>query len=384
MGHSPSPFVRALIAALPLAALSAHAQPPADAPPGAVPLQKPAQPGPQPTPHPGESDKPAREPNPGGYKLAKGPVGFSTAPTVKLKDPARNRDIEVRFRYPRTSGDGQTFPLVIISHGAGGSSDAFHDLADLIASHGYIVASPNHSDSIRLRRRQGEQIGDPVKEIEKLAEKVDPADRLADVRLILNSLDYVADFVPDMHDSKNVSKIDAAHVAVVGHSAGAYTAQLAMGVRTAQPDGTLASTGDPRITCGILISPQVTSSQSLTSDSWSQLALPTLVVVGSQESNAFTKETPEARRRPFDLAKPGDKYLLFVQGATHSSFAGKAAVKLMGDAPETDVDTIGDTLASGVIAFLDAYLKSDKPARDYLAGDGIKTVSQGKAAIERK
>jgi arylsulfatase A-like enzyme len=32
------------------------------------------------------------------------------------------------------------------------------------------------------------------------------------------------------------------------------------------------------------------------------------------------------RQEPFTLAKPGSKYFLFIQGATHGSYAGKAAV----------------------------------------------------------
>ena len=362
------------------------AQPPAPLPPGAIEATKP-----KPGAQPAAPEKVVREHNAGGYKLDAGPIVVSEVPGVTLKDTKRNKDVEVRIRYSRLPANVGPYPIVIVSHGAGGSSMAFNDLCRLIASHGYIVLSPAHSDSIRLRKKNKDELGiDAQKEIEKLADKVDPMDRLADVELILNSLDYLSDFVPDLKDAKGNPKMDRSRIAIMGHSAGAYTAQLAMGARVRKsPDSPdLASYADPRIKAGILISPQSTGSGVLTKDSWSELSLPMLVVTGAQESTpgaaGFSKETPLTRREPFDLARPGDKFLIFIQGATHSSFAGQNAANALGEKPETDVGTITDTLASGVIAFLDDYLKQDKAAKDYLAGDGIKTVSQGKATLEHK
>ncbi len=355
---------------------------PSNNPPGLIELPKPRTGDPA-----AEPLKPVRTPNAGGYKLEQGPITISEVPAAVLKDPARDKSVEVRVRYSRLSRNAGPYPVLIVSHGAGGSSMAFNDLCRLAASHGYIVISPTHADSVRLRKKQkDESLGiDAEKEIQRLSELVDPADRLADIRLILDSLDTLTKEIPDLRTADGTSKMDFSRIAILGHSAGAFTAQLAMGVKARTSEaGTLESSGDPRIKAGILISPQSTGSGALTRESWNELSVPMLVVTGAQESTSFTDETPQTRREPFDLAKAGDKYLIYIQGATHSSFAGPAAIRVFKESPETDINTITDTLASGVLAFLDAYMKNDQAAKDYLAGEGIKTVSTGKAEVERK
>ena len=109
----------------------------------------------QTTPPPAPVQAPAHaEP---GYKTAPGPYEVGVIDKLVLRDDAREKDLEMTVRYPKIAHmqgqEGTTiFPLVIFSHGAGGSRGVFPELTTHWASHGYVVIAPTHSDSIAQRR----------------------------------------------------------------------------------------------------------------------------------------------------------------------------------------------------------------------------------------
>ena len=95
---------------------------------------------------------------PGGYKVEPGPWKVASEDLV-LRDERRQKDLEITVRYPVVDANAaDRFPLVVFSHGAGGSRATFPDLTAHWASHGYIVVLPTHADSIELRRRKGEDL----------------------------------------------------------------------------------------------------------------------------------------------------------------------------------------------------------------------------------
>jgi predicted dienelactone hydrolase len=86
---------------------------------------------------------------PGGYKVDAGPWKVASEDLV-LRDERRQKDLEITVRYPVVDANAAgRFPLVVFSHGAGGSRAAFPDLTAHWASHGYIVVLPTHSAARR-------------------------------------------------------------------------------------------------------------------------------------------------------------------------------------------------------------------------------------------
>jgi len=282
------------------------------------------------------------------------------------------------------------FPLVVFSHGAGGSRDAFPDLTAHWASHGYIVVLPTHADSIQLRRRSGEDLSRLQRDLDSLRRDVKPLDRLTDIVLLLDSIGVMEERIAGLRDRDGNGRVDRDRVGIAGHSAGALTTQMAAGVkvRGVVPGALLEarSVGDPRIDAAILISGQGTTNRMFTDRSWSELSKPMLVITGSKDVAAIGSETPASRREPFEKAKPGDKYLVFLEGATHSSYQGKGpAARLDREQPtDTELEMITSVTASATLAFLDLYLKDDPPARAYLGSEALVAFSGGKAALERK
>lgn len=317
------------------------------------------------------------------YKLEPGPFATGEA-VLSIHDDDRNKDVEVRVRYPKNAPSA--VPLVLFSHGMGGSNNAFTDLTTHWASHGYVVILPTHDDSIKLRKEKGEDVSTFLTNPNKYAMSVDPPGRVADLSLILNKLADIERQVPAMKTGDGGSLIDIDHIGVAGHSAGALTTQLAIGVKARTKRHPLRALSEPekRFDCAIVISGQGTTTRMFAKDSWSELSKPMFVIAGSEDTTRVGNETPASRREPFELAKPGDKYLLFIEGATHSSYQGKQNLGLLGEKPSTDISVIAAATSDGTLAFLDAYLKQDDAAKRYLQSDDLKAISGAKANLDRK
>jgi predicted dienelactone hydrolase len=270
----------------------------------------------------------------------------------------------------------------------GGSGDAFPELTEHWATLGYVVILPTHDDSVQLRRRRGEPVGEILRDVSSGTRSVDPAGRIADVVLILDSLDRIEEAIPELQRDGH-GLIDRTRTAIAGHSAGALTAQMAIGVkvrgRRMGVEGLAPrNVGDSRFKAAIIISGQGTTNPAFTRESWAELDKPMMVFAGSLDVARVGNETPESRRHPFELARPGHKYLVWIEGATHGSYQGRRTVAMLGERPATDVSLITAVVSSASSAFLDAYLRDDAEARAFLEGDGLIVQGRGYVKFERK
>ncbi len=351
---------------------------------------------------------PAAVPQPGQraerWQAPKGPFEVATLERITLHDATRKKDLEATLRFPVVSGPdamASRFPLIIFSHGMGGSRTAFAELSEFWASHGYVVVHPTHSDSLELQKRADPKAGrgfmtDP----RAYTKNVDPADRLADVKFLLDSLDAIEAFDQRL-GTKEGGRIDSERIGMAGHSAGALTTQMAIGVGVrglrGLADGesfrqrmAVRSVGDARIDVGVIISGQGTTSRMLTKDSWLKVSVPTLTITGSKDTSRASNETPESRRHSFEfapgVAKGGQPaYLLWLEGATHGSYQGKGLSSLLGEGNVAGLDIIVRATKVGTLAMLDAYLKNDEVAIALLKdSDAAERATEGLGTIEHK
>ncbi len=158
---------------------------------------------------------PAPSPSPGhrAYVSAEAPGPFPVAEwTAEWKDASRSRTIPVRIYYPKV-GSGP-FPVIIMSHGLGGSRDGYRYLGERWASRGYVSVHIQHpgSDSEVLKTRH------PMISMELAA--ANPANALnrpKDVTFALDTLTALngrAGFPLE-------GRLDLKHIGVAGHSFGA-------------------------------------------------------------------------------------------------------------------------------------------------------------------
>jgi predicted dienelactone hydrolase len=283
-----------------------------------------------------------------------------------LRDEARAKDIECRVHYPET---GDRLPLIVFSHGFGSDRTAFSPIAQHWAEHGFIVVNPSHIDGYGKSLGKGDAT--PKGGIQGLLERAgrNIATRVRDITFVLDSLDQLAVKLPDLE-----KRLDRSRIGVGGHSLGAYTAMLIGGVTT-NFDGTKSRDfRDPRVHCVMPISAQGIGQQGLTESSWANLHVPMLTITGSRDTGAGGQK-PEWRMTSFKLSPPGDKYLLYIEGATHGSYDGGP-----GESGTRTTDVVKVT----TLAFWNAYLKDDMRRQASLKSGSVLEPFGAAATIEAK
>jgi len=233
-----------------------------------------------------------------------GQVGIRYAKAFAL---ARDEDVDFHIWYPAEAGGravtiggngvfygtaaghgaphkpGQ-FPMIIISHGAGGNAGQFGWIASELARQGYVVVLPNHPGT--TSRNASAEAAVRVWE------------RPADISAVIDEITANPQLYP---------YIDTARIAALGFSAGGYTAMAVSGARVdvdalqsfcdlsdhgMSDCDFLARSGvdlhaldlspaaqnlrDPRIKAAVIIDPGIV--ETLTRESLSQIDIPMLIV----------------------------------------------------------------------------------------------------------
>lgn len=320
------------------------------------------------------------------YKLADGPYAVETIDQT-IHDAKRNKDLRVRLLIPKSGGP---FPVIVFSHGAGGSGQNYFPLTGFWATHAYVVIQPTHNDSIALRKEKGEQVPTSPRELidEYRFNSDDWGNRARDVSLVIDALSDLDKRIPQLK-----GKMDQKRIGVGGHSYGAYTTQMIGGALVDIPNGQKAqSFRDERPRALMLLSPQGKNQNGLTETSWKTMTRPMMSMTGKYDNGA-SGQVAEWRKDPFTYSPPGDKYYVFIDEAFHMSFTGALAqengqlarqpiVARLGG--RTDQKAVFDYVKIASIAFWDAYLKTDPNAKAYLKSDSLVNYSRSAVKVDRK
>jgi len=296
----------------------------------------------------------------------------TVAKDIVLHDAARKKDLHVNVVYPDSPGK---FPVIVFSHGAGGSQDGYQYLTRYWASYGYVVIQPSHADSIALHHASGDKDYGLAQAAEAAVNHPDEQqNRPRDISFILDSLPELERKIPALHD-----KFDAKHIGVGGHSFGAFTSQVIAGATLkTSSNAPSMDLSDKRVTAALAISGQGSGAMGLTEDSWKNLHLPMMFMTGSNDFS-LGGHGPDWREEPFLKSPAGDKYLVFINGAAHMTFSGIVAREDLQQGVgaiamnQERIAMLRDVQVS-TLAFWDAYLKNDKSAMKYLASDELQQM----------
>ncbi len=308
-----------------------------------------------------------------GYELEPGPYAVSEVEDLVLHDAKRDKDLHMRIFYPNDAGKN---PVIVFSHGAGGSQTCCDGLTHHWASYGYVTIQPTHDDSAVQRRNQGEENIRFIQAVRDALKK--PAlweSRPLDISYVLDVLHSLEKRVPGL-----LGKIDTDRIGVGGHSMGSYTTEAIAGALIDLPGHPGRNFADPRVKAVLCLSPQGPGQFGLNDRSFDRISLPYMGMTGSLDSLGPVA-SPAWHKTPFERSQPGDKYHLFIEGANHMSFITPRAL------PPGHAELGGaifDYTNSASLAFWDGYLKGDARAKSYLQSSALEKSSHGAVKLSRR
>jgi predicted dienelactone hydrolase len=285
-------------------------------------------------------------------------------------DGQRGRDLPIKIYLPKTGN--APFPVVIFSHGLGGSREAAVYLGDYWSQRGYFCVFVQHpgSDSGVWQPAAGAGREAVMQRMKEAANGKNLIDRDQDITFVLNELER-----RNREDPEFKGRLQLAHIALAGHSFGAGTTLAIAG----QNFGT-RNMRDDRIKAAIYLCPPVSEAASSAREAtYGSIKIPGLLLTGTEDDSPIRETKAADRRIPYDGIKAPHQYLVNFDGADHATFGGRSFRK----AKDTD-DKFHEMIDVVTTKFLDANLKDDKSALSWLDGSGA-TSYLGKAAVfERK
>jgi predicted dienelactone hydrolase len=212
------------------------------------------------------------------------PAGLAAAAPVKQTDPAapvqsldldwrdaaRDRPVPVRLYLPGRQADRDAdaavrLPLVVFSHGLGGSRAGYGHLGRHWAAQGIASLHVQHAGSDRAIWTAGGPLGLP----ERLRSAISAENAVARARDVSFAIDRL------LGDPVLGARLDRERIAVAGHSFGANTALLVAGAGAATATAP-AALRDPRVRAAVLMSAPPFPARFDTREVLSGIAIPTL------------------------------------------------------------------------------------------------------------
>lgn len=302
------------------------------------------------------------------------PVRVPYAPDRKLlqteflrldwNDTARKRQVPVKIYYPADANG--PFPVILFSHGLGGTRENYEYLARQWSANGYVCVHMQHIGSDDSAWRGQDR---PMQSMRQAANAQNSIDRAKDVSFALDQLEAV-----NASNDKLKGRMNLKEIGIAGHSFGANTTLLAAG----QAFGMKRSTeyADPRIKCAIPMSAPVPVARGDLDAVYAKVTMPTFHMTGTKDDSPIGETSAAERRIPYDHIKSNALLLIFKDG-DHMVFSGRLAPR-PGDVEIQELIRVSST------AFWDANLKSDAPAKTWLYDGAFKKMLDSAGTFEQK
>ncbi|MDX1967488.1 MAG: dienelactone hydrolase [Planctomycetaceae bacterium] len=286
-----------------------------------------------------------------------------------VDDMTRNRQIPLRVYLP---AETKAAPVVLFSHGLGGSREGNPYLGEHWSARGYVAVFLQHAGSDAA-------VWKDVPPLQRLSALKQAANlpntllRLRDVAVVIDQLEQWNESA----ESPLRGRLDLKRLGMSGHSFGAVTTQGVSGQRT--PRGMSAFT-DKRIKAAIAMSPNSPKGGGDPQVLFGSVAIPWLLMTGTNDTAIVGDADVESRLAVYPALPPGSKYELVLHKGEHEAFSDR---DLPGSKSKRNPNHHRVILALST-AFWDAYLKEDASARKWLDGDGPSKVLESEDRWQKK
>lgn len=256
------------------------------------------------------------------------------------KDAARDREVPVRIYYPK--GKDTKSPVIIFSHGLGGSRDVYVYLARYWVNRGFISVHVQHrgSDAAVWKGQNN-----PAQALRASAANLqNVTDRPRDISFAIDQLTALA-----AEDPTWAARLDLDRIGCAGHSFGANTAMLIAGQTLGIGNEVFR---DPRVKATLALSEPVPSIMPETV--FKTVDTPVLHMTGTRDDSPVGETMAAARRIPFDRIEGPAQYLLILKDGDHMVFVR----------PQSPVHQ--KLIEEASTAFWEAYLEDSPQALAWL------------------
>jgi dienelactone hydrolase len=271
---------------------------------------------------------------------------------IEFQDPGRSRAVPVKIYAPE-SGPGP-FPVILFSHGLGGSREGYGYLGRRWAAHGFVVIHLQHAGSddsvwrevplnnrMAAMRRAAAQPGNAV-------------DRARDVSFVIDQLTPWA-----ATNSAWRGRLDLSNIGMAGHSFGAHTTLTVAGaVYSGSRNNAFA---DGRVKAAIPMSAPVPTNRSRLDDVFAGVKIPCLHMTGTEDNSPIGDTRAEDRRLPYDHCRNSEQFLITFTGGDHAIFGGRE--RRFGGEKDAEFQQL---IGQSALAFWDACLRGDATAQQWL------------------
>ncbi len=221
-------------------------------------------------------------------------VAMLSVTNLTWHDATRDRDIPVKIYAPTGATNA---PLIVFSHGLGGTREGYAYLSQHWASNGYISVHVQHlgSDDVTWRGKS-----DRLGSMRQAVTAENARNRPIDISFTITQM------LGDPRVNTNV-------IGVAGHSFGAQTTLLIIGETVLGK-----SYRDQRVSAAISM-----SSGSMTPSSFRAVTTPCLHLTGTKDQGIVITDIKSVDRRfAFDNISAPGRCLITLNNATHMTFAG--------------------------------------------------------------
>ncbi len=272
---------------------------------------------------------------------------------VTVRDESRKRDIPLRVYWPAESDPA---PVVLFSHGLGGTRQGCAYLGQHWAKRGYVAVFLQHPGS-----------DDSVWKHQPLTTRMAAMNQAAsgpNFLLRVHDVPAVIDQLGTWNRENGhpfSRRLDLQHLGMCGHSFGAVTTQAVSG----QTFGIAGQRfTDKRIEAAIALSPS-SPQRGDTATAFGSIRIPWMLMTGTKDVSAIGNADVASRLKVYP-SLPGsiEKYEIVLNDAEHSAFSDRG---LPGDKQRRNPNHHRVILALST-AFWDTYLRADDNARQWLQG----------------
>ena len=249
-------------------------------------------------------------------------------------------------------------PVILLSHGLGGSREVGSYLGNHWAARGYAVVAMQHVGS-DISVIKDVPIAQRFKALKNAASIQSFIDRTKDVPAVIDQITQWN----AQKDHLFFARFDMSKLGIGGHSYGAITSQALSG----QKYGALGDKyTDKRIKAALMLSPSPTKAGK-NKEAFGHIQIPWMLMTGTKDTSAVKPDLrPEDRLKVYEsLQATGNKYQLVLKDAKHMAFSDRTLLGIQHRNKNHHQSIIA--LSS---AYWDMHLKGDMEAKAWLHGDG--------------